>query len=83
MMPAVATTFPGTVTPLRGLGFFSESERDVLFGRDAEREELTRLVTSDSFRAGLLYGESGVGKTSLLRAGLIPHLRDHVQFLKY
>lgn len=74
---AVATTFPGTVTPLRGLGFFSESERDVLFGRDQEREELTRLVTSEGFRAGLIYGESGVGKTSLLRAGLIPHLRDH------
>src|SRR5262249_19882711 len=31
----------------------------------------------DGFRAGLLFGEQGVGKTSLVRAGLIPDLRDH------
>ncbi len=72
-----AATYPGTVTPLRGLSPFAESERDVLFGRDRERDELTRMVTNDGFRAGLLYGESGVGKTSLLRAGVAPHLRDH------
>ncbi|HUH04393.1 MAG TPA: AAA family ATPase [Kofleriaceae bacterium] len=75
-MPAIAT-YPGTVTPLRGLSAFAESERDVLFGRDRDRDELARLVTADSFRAGLVYGEPGVGKTSLLRAGLVPHLRDH------
>jgi HEAT repeat protein len=65
------------VTPLRGLSAFAESERDVLFGRDRDRDEIARLVTTDSFRAGLVYGEPGVGKTSLLRAGLVPHLRDH------
>ncbi len=69
-------TYSGTVTPLRGLGCFAESERDVFFGRDREREELARLVTSQGFRAGLLYGEAGVGKSSLLRAGLQPDLRD-------
>ncbi len=36
-----------------------------------------RMVTADGFRAGLVFGEPGVGKTSLVRAGLIPHLRDH------
>lgn len=75
-VPAIAT-YPGTVTPLRGLSAFAESERDVLFGRDRDRDELARLVTADSFRAGLVYGEPGVGKSSLLRAGLVPHLRDH------
>jgi DNA-binding MarR family transcriptional regulator len=74
------TTYPGTVTPLRGLAAFRESERDVFFGRDGEREELAQLVTGDGFRAGLLYGETGVGKSSLLNAGLIPHLRDHGVF---
>lgn len=67
---------PSTVSPLRGLDAFGEAERDVLLGRDRQRDELAQLVTSDMFRAGLLYGEPGVGKTSLLRAGLIPHLRD-------
>jgi hypothetical protein len=67
---------PSTVSPLRGLDAFGEAERDVLLGRDRQRDELAQLVTSDVFRAGLLYGEPGIGKTSLLRAGLIPHLRD-------
>ncbi|MGE0547910.1 MAG: HEAT repeat domain-containing protein [Kofleriaceae bacterium] len=73
---AVAT-YPGTVSPLRGLDPFGEAERDVWHGREAERDEIAKLVTTDGFRAGLIYGEPGVGKTSLVRAGLIPHLRDH------
>jgi HEAT repeat protein len=73
---AVAT-YPGTVSPLRGLDSFGEAERDVWYGREGERDELAKLVTTDGFRAGLLFGEPGVGKTSLIRAGLIPHLRDH------
>jgi HEAT repeat protein len=71
------TTYPGTVTPLRGLAAFTEAECDVFWGRERERDELTKLVTGDGYRAGLLHGPAGVGKTSLLRAGLIPHLRDH------
>src|SRR5947209_2486812 len=73
---AVAT-YPGTVSPLRGLDPFGEAERDVWQGRETQRDELAKMVTAEGFRAGLLYGEAGVGKTSLVRAGLIPHLRDH------
>ncbi|HET7499711.1 MAG TPA: AAA family ATPase, partial [Kofleriaceae bacterium] len=76
--PAVAiATYPGTVSPLRGLDSFGEAERDVWHGREAERDDIARMVTAEGFRAGLLFGEPGVGKTSLIRAGLIPHLRDH------
>ena len=76
--PVVAVaTYPGTVSPLRGLDPFGEAERDVWQGRETQRDELAKLVTADGFRAGLLYGEPGVGKTSMVRAGLIPHLRDH------
>src|SRR5580704_1972474 len=75
--PVAVATYPGMVSPLRGLDPFGEAERDVWQGRESERDELARMVTADGFRAGLLYGEPGVGKTSLMRAGLIPHLRDH------
>ncbi|MBX3159677.1 MAG: hypothetical protein KF773_27150 [Deltaproteobacteria bacterium] len=73
---AVAT-YPGTVSPLRGLDPYGEAERDVWHGREKERDEIAKLVGADGFRAGLLFGEPGVGKTSLVRAGLIPYLRDH------
>ena len=73
----VVATYPGTVSPLRGLDPFGEAERDVWAGRESERDDIAKLVTADGFRAGLLYGEPGAGKTSLVRAGLIPHLRDH------
>ncbi len=73
---AVAT-YPGTVSPLRGLDSFGEAERDVWYGREAERDDIAKMVTADGFRAGLLFGEPGAGKTSLVRAGLIPQLRDH------
>jgi HEAT repeat protein len=73
---AVAT-YPGTVSPLRGLDPFGEAERDVWHGREAERDEIAKMVSADQFRSGLVYGEPGVGKTSLVRAGLIPYLRDH------
>lgn len=76
--PGVAVaTYPGTVSPLRGLDPYGEAERDVWQGRESERDEVAKLVTADGFRAGLLFGEPGVGKTSLVRAGLIPYLRDH------
>ena len=73
---AVAT-YPGTVSPLRGLDPYGEAERDVWQGHESERDAIAKLVTQDGFRAGLLFGEPGVGKTSLVRAGLIPYLRDH------
>ena len=73
----MVATYPGTVSPLRGLDAFGEAERDVWQGRETERDEIAKLVTAEGFRAGLLFGEPGVGKTSLVRAGLIPYLRDH------
>ena len=76
-LAVAVTSYPGTVTPLRGLLAFTEAERDVFWGREAETAELAKLTTMDGYRAGLLHGPAGAGKTSLLRAGLIPHLQDH------
>lgn len=73
---AVATN-PGVVSPWQGLDALGEADRALWEGRDAERDDLARMVRADGFRAGLLFGELGVGKTSLLRAGLVPYLRKN------
>ncbi|MFM2097053.1 MAG: Serine/threonine-protein kinase PknB [Planctomycetota bacterium] len=41
----------------------------------------TRMEETDpekTFRVGLVYGASGCGKSSMLKAGLLPRLRDHL-----
>ncbi len=58
---------------LRGLLPFEEG--DQLPGRRRDVQEIYTLVASSTFRFGVLWGESGCGKTSLLRAGLTPTLR--------
>ena len=59
--------------PYVGPRAFSEADRGRFFGRDYETNELTSLVVAHS--AVLVYAASGAGKTSLLRAGLVPRLR--------
>ena len=56
-------------SPYVGLSYFTEDRADVLFGRDAERT--TIIGNLRNARLTLLYAESGVGKRSLLRAGLV------------
>jgi hypothetical protein len=56
-----------------GLASFTESDREFFAGRGEEIDELLRLVRRDILT--LLYGVSGLGKTSLLQAGLFPALR--------
>jgi WD40 repeat protein len=62
-------------SPYKGLNAFEDSELDALlfFGREREREIVTaNLVAS---RLTVLYGPSGVGKSSLLRAAVARSLR--------
>ncbi|MEV5504466.1 hypothetical protein AB0M50_54585 [Nonomuraea fuscirosea] len=59
--------------PYRGLARFEEGDHARFFGRDAAAARLAVLVRAH--RLVLLAGPSGSGKSSLLRAGLIPRLR--------
>ncbi len=60
--------------PWPGLASFSEENREFFHGRDQETEELNRLVQRELLTS--LFGQSGLGKTSLLKAGLYPVLRQ-------
>jgi HEAT repeat protein len=63
--------------PFRGLAPYDESSASLFFGRVKEAQTLFQLVTKESARVTALCGEAGVGKTSLLRAGLFPILDKH------
>lgn len=52
------------------LGLESYAEGETLYGRDYDIQELTQSVLSD--KDTLLYGKSGIGKSSILNAGVIP-----------
>lgn len=59
--------------PWLGLASFTEETRQYFFGRDEEVAELARRVQRKLLT--VLFGQSGLGKTSILRAGLVPRLR--------
>ncbi len=59
--------------PYRGLSPFDEAHADYFFGRQKLTDELLKAVSEHNFCA--LVGASSSGKTSLLRAGLMYHLR--------
>ena len=62
-------------SPYKGLARFDDSELDARFFFGRERE--TELVAANlvASRLTVLYGPSGVGKSSLLRAGVVRRLR--------
>jgi WD40 repeat protein len=59
--------------PWPGLEAYEESSSKFFFGRDPEANELFRLILLAPLTA--VYSKSGLGKTSLLQAGLFPLLR--------
>jgi WD40 repeat protein/class 3 adenylate cyclase len=71
LTPAV----PGTIVPnpYKGLRAFEEGDAPDFFGREELVEELMKRVQQTRFLA--VVGPSGSGKSSVVRAGLIPALR--------
>jgi WD40 repeat protein len=68
----------GTITsPYRGLSAFGERDAALFFGRESAATQVLELMSRRLDGIGLLVvsGVSGAGKSSLLRAGLLPRLR--------
>jgi hypothetical protein len=72
-MNAAVETQVDARNPWLGLASFTEETRAWFFGRDEEVAELSRRVQRKLLT--VLFGQSGLGKTSILRAGLVPKLR--------
>ncbi|WP_323136566.1 nSTAND1 domain-containing NTPase [Streptomyces anulatus] len=67
-----------TEPPYRGLARFEPDDADLFFGRDRVIDDLLELAHNS--RVTAVVGASGSGKSSLLRAGIVPRLRntDHL-----
>jgi len=60
-------------SPYRGLSRFEERDADIFCGREAETAELVKILRDEPV-VGVV-GDSGTGKSSLLRAGIAHRVR--------
>jgi DNA-binding winged helix-turn-helix (wHTH) protein len=67
--------------PYKFLDYFTEQDRNLFFGREAEIEAISSQILAR--RSFILHGRSGVGKSSILRAGVLPRLKEqgHMVFV--
>jgi hypothetical protein len=63
-----------SICPYRGLLHFREEDAPFFFGREAAIDKLASAVQRQLFVA--VVGASGSGKSSVVRAGLVPRLRS-------
>lgn len=70
----MAANPPTSSCPYKGLQPYTEADRAYFFGRERDQE----IITANLYAAPLtvLYGASGVGKSSVLLAGVAPQLRQ-------
>jgi serine/threonine protein kinase/formylglycine-generating enzyme required for sulfatase activity len=61
-------------TPYRGLSTFEPEHRDMFFGRTAETDAVVERLRLETLV--IVAGDSGVGKSSLCRAAVLPAIAD-------
>ena len=76
----MATAVSDQSPPFMGLKYFDANDADLFFGRETLTGELTDHLQTSNFLA--VVGASGSGKSSLVRAGLVPSLQKAQPSLK-
>jgi tetratricopeptide (TPR) repeat protein/energy-coupling factor transporter ATP-binding protein EcfA2 len=74
IMEPLPITASNISNPFPGLRPFDTNEKDIFFGRDGLSDTLLEKLHTNRFVA--VVGTSGSGKSSLVRAGLLPTLRS-------
>ncbi len=62
--------------PYRSLGYYDVADRALFTGRDTDIVRFAATLDQPDTRILILQGESGVGKSSFLRAGVLPYLEE-------
>jgi formylglycine-generating enzyme required for sulfatase activity len=65
---------PRPERPYKFLDYFEARDVPIFYGRELEASALQRQIMAHKLT--VLYGASGVGKTSLIQAGVIPRLHE-------
>ena len=74
---SIKTPFWQSGSPFRGLKPYTEEHQPIFFGRSqaiSEIKQLINQIAEDQHPFLLLSGPSGIGKTSLIKAGIAPYL---------
>lgn len=69
-----ATTAAWPPQPYKGVAYFNAGDRPLFSGRDVDVDLCIQRLTALETRVLLIHGHTGCGKSSFLRAGLIPEL---------
>lgn len=62
--------------PYKGLAYYGQDDAPLFVGRQSDVNRCVSYLAEPATRVLLLYGQSGCGKSSFLRAGLIPTLEE-------
>ena len=73
---AAARTPPLPEQPYPSLAYYDEAGRLLFTGRDTDIVRFAAALDLSDTRLLVLHGESGLGKSSFLRAGVIPYLEE-------
>jgi len=77
-LPKLPSDLPLPARPFKNIHYFTEKDAPVFFGRCREISRAYSALTNqvhETEAVHLLYGSTGVGKSSFLSAGLIPYLK--------